>query len=121
MIAYDHIQLAIPVGGEIAARLFYGTTLGLVEQPKPAELAARGGCWFAHGTVKLHLGVDPEFHPSRKAHLAFAIEDFSGLAVRLRAAGATLEPATPLDGRDRYYTNDPFGNRLEFIAAGTKR
>lgn len=111
----DHVQLAMPAGEEPAARNFYETLLGIPEVPKPAHLASRGGCWFETAGVKLHLGVDPDFRPARKAHPALAVDDLNTLAAALEANGfATIEDQ-PLEGYARRYVNDPFGNRIELI------
>jgi catechol 2,3-dioxygenase-like lactoylglutathione lyase family enzyme len=113
--AIDHVQVAIPPGGEGEARRFYDAFLGLAEQPKPGNLAKRGGCWFESGTVKVHCGVEDPFHPARKAHIAFKVDDVAGLATRARAAGFETTADEPLPGHDRVYIYDPFGNRLEFL------
>jgi len=107
----------MPAGQENLAREFYGRTLGLTEIPKPAHLAARGGVWFAAGTLQLHLGVEPDFRPARKAHPAFSVEGLDGLVQRCREAGVEIITDTPLDGRRRVYVQDPFGNRIELIEA----
>jgi catechol 2,3-dioxygenase-like lactoylglutathione lyase family enzyme len=111
-----HVQLAIPAGGEDAARQFWGQTLGLAELTKPAGLAGRGGCWFGGGTLELHLGVEENFAPARKAHPGILVSGLAGLAARLEAAGASVTWDTELSGHDRFYSDDPFGNRLEFLA-----
>lgn len=111
----DHIQLAMPADQEEAARAFYGQLLGLTEQTKPAHLAARGGCWFQTGEVKVHLGVDPDFAPARKAHPAFLVDDLDSLCATLDAAGFPTVPDQPLDGYRRKYASDPFGNRIELM------
>jgi len=113
--AIDHVQLAIPPGGEDQARRFYGDLLGLSEQPKPPALAARGGCWFESAAVKVHCGVEDPFNPAHKAHVAFRVSDVTGLAARARAAGWQVTDDDALPGHDRIYINDPFGNRLEFL------
>jgi catechol 2,3-dioxygenase-like lactoylglutathione lyase family enzyme len=110
----DHVQLAIPVGAEDRARAFYGDLLGLTEVPKPAELAGRGGCWFEHGDVHVHIGVEADFHPARKAHIAFVVDDVHGLNKSARAAGYEVKDDDPLEGLERIFVFDPFGNRLEF-------
>ncbi len=89
--------------------------LGLPEQPKPPHLAKRGGCWFESDTVKIHLGVEAEFRPARKAHPALLVTDLPTLVGRLRAAGVELVDDEPLEGYDRVYAYDPFGNRLELL------
>lgn len=112
--AIDHVQIAIPVGGEDQARPFYGDLLGLTEVPKPAELARRGGCWF-EGAVKVHLGVEQDFRANVKAHVAFEVDDVAGLAARASAAGYETKANDEIDGVERVFIFDPFGNRLEFL------
>jgi catechol 2,3-dioxygenase-like lactoylglutathione lyase family enzyme len=114
-IAIDHIQLAMPAGEEDAARRFYRDLLGLTEMPKPAALAARGGCWFEQGNVKVHLGVEPDFRPARKAHSGLLVVDLSGLVQKLQEAGFTIARDEPVPGYDRCHVADPFGNRIEFM------
>ena len=111
----DHVQIAVPAGAETAVRAFYGDLLGLTELSKPADLAARGGCWFALGDRQLHFGVDAEFRPAKKAHVAFATDDLDALRTRLGAAGCLLRDDAPIDGRRRFFTEDPFGNRIELL------
>lgn len=111
----DHVQIAIPQGGEGEARIFFGELLGLTEIPKPAELGGRGGCWFQLGDRQLHLGVDPAFRPARKAHIAVAVEDLKALRAMLEDAGYKTRDDVPVDGRERFFTSDPFGNRIEFL------
>ncbi len=118
ILGLDHIQLAIPVGSERAARRFYGEILGLDELTKPSELRARGGCWFALPNSMLHLGVEPDFHPSRKAHPAFRVADLDAAERHLSAAGVAVTPDTSLPHVRRFYAADPFGNRIEFVQAG---
>jgi hypothetical protein len=71
--AIDHVQLAMPKGGEEMARGFYRDLLGMLEIPRPAELARRGGCWFESGRVQVHLRVENDFRPARKAHPALRL------------------------------------------------
>ena len=111
----DHVQVAIPAGGEGKARPFYAGLLGLPEQPKPPELARRGGCWFESARVKVHCGVENPFNPARKAHVAFRVDDVPGLARQARAAGYEVVDDDALPGHERIYIYDPFGNRLEFL------
>jgi len=113
--AIVHVQLAIPAGSEAAARGFYGALLGLVEAPKPAELAKRGGCWFEGGGLKVHLGVETPFQPARKAHIAFKVDNVATLAARARSGGFEVVDDQDLPGHDRVFIFDPFGNRLEFL------
>ncbi|HEY3631890.1 MAG TPA: VOC family protein [Jatrophihabitantaceae bacterium] len=115
---YDHVQVAIPRGSEAATRAFYGALLGMAEVPKPPALAARGGCWFTSGAAVLHLGVEEPFHPARKAHPAFLVDDLDDLATRLTAAGHDcVHTDSEIPGVRRFHTADPFGNRLEFQQA----
>ncbi|HTP94679.1 MAG TPA: VOC family protein [Burkholderiales bacterium] len=113
--AIDHVQLAMPAGREDEARAFYGGLLGIPEKAKPANLVKRGGAWFENGAVKVHLGVDAEFRAARRAHIALRVEDLRGLIERLRAAGVAVVTDEPLEGYDRVYVNDPFGNRIELM------
>ena len=112
----DHVQLAMPSGEEQKARDFYAGILGMAEVEKPAELRARGGAWFRSDDVIIHLGVEPEFRPARKAHPALVCRDFSVLLQTLTAAGYAVTPDPLLiDRRARCYVHDPFGNRIELI------
>ncbi|WP_068318165.1 VOC family protein [Polycladidibacter hongkongensis] len=115
LLKLDHVQLAMPVAGEPAARKFYADTLGLNEVTKPENLAKRGGCWFEKGSVKLHLGVMREFQPATKAHPAFIVADLQELRHRLQAAGYLCTDDEPLAGFNRTYVADPFGNRIELM------
>jgi catechol 2,3-dioxygenase-like lactoylglutathione lyase family enzyme len=111
----DHVQLAMPAGQEAIARKFYGDLLGMTEIPKPAELAKRGGCWFASHNVQLHLGVEADFHPARKAHPALRCSDYATLTARLHAAGLEIANDDSIPGVRRCHIYDPFGNRIELI------
>ncbi|MDT4996754.1 MAG: hypothetical protein QOD45_822 [Pseudonocardiales bacterium] len=118
IVGYDHVQLAIPAGGEAAARAFYGDLLGMTEVAKPDSLAGRGGCWFAAGTAVLHLGVEEPFAPARKAHPAFTVDELEVLLALLAAAGHDCVRAdNDIPGVRRFHTTDPFGNRVEFQQA----
>lgn len=114
--AIDHVQLAMPAGEEARARRFYRDLLGMVEIPKPLELAKRGGCWFASGGVQLHLGVEEDFHAAKKAHPALRCFDYDVLISRLRAAGVDTKGDESIPGVRRCHIFDPFGNRIELIA-----
>jgi catechol 2,3-dioxygenase-like lactoylglutathione lyase family enzyme len=109
----DHVQVAAPPGCEEAARAFYSRLLGLEEVPKPAELAARGGCWFRAGMQELHVGVEEPFTPARKAHPGLVADDLQALADRLVAAGYRVAFDDAIPGAVRLHVADPFGNRLE--------
>ena len=113
-----HVMIAIPKGGETDARAFYGETLGLSELPKPETLQGRGGVWFSAGSIQLHLGIDPEFRPATKAHIALQVSDIAELRDRLIAAGYRVDPDDSLPGFERYYVADPFGNRIEILEPG---
>jgi catechol 2,3-dioxygenase-like lactoylglutathione lyase family enzyme len=115
VIALDHVQLAMPPGGEPEARLFYAGLLGLTEIAKPQNLVARGGCWFERGTVRVHLGVEKNFVPARKAHPAFVLDHLAPMIARLTDAGFKPEADEPLEGYARAYVVDPFGNRVELM------
>ena len=116
----DHVLVAAPPGCEDAARRFYGELLGLPEIPKPESLQ-RDGVWFACGAQQLHVGAYPDFAPAPKAHPAFLVSDepvLRALAARLKAAGADVRFDHRLAGIARFYTDDPWGNRLELLVGG---
>jgi catechol 2,3-dioxygenase-like lactoylglutathione lyase family enzyme len=116
----DHVQLAAPSGSEVQARRFFGELLGLAEVEKPESLRARGGAWFACGAQQLHVGVQDDFRAATKAHPALAVAseaDLERLAAALEATGAPVRWDAELPGARRFYTADPFGNRLELLAA----
>ena len=115
--ALHHVQVAIPAGREDEARCFYAGVLGLRERPKPDVLSGRGGLWFETGTIALHLGVEAEFRPARKAHVAVAVEDLDAARMACKRAGFPTDDDVPFEGLARFFTRDPFGNRTEIIAA----
>ena len=116
--ALDHIQLAMPKGREDEARKFFGHLLGLEKVPKPASLSMRGGAWFAlPDGQQLHLGVEEPFQPNRKAHPAFVSPALDELARSLEDGGYPVNWDGELTPRRRFYSEDPFGNRLEFLDA----
>lgn len=110
----DHVQLAIPDGGEDRARAFFTGPLGFSEVRKPDNLS-KTGCWFESGSVKVHIGVDADFHPAAKAHPALMTDDLGALRKRLEEAGYATHDDNPVKGFDRFFTFDPFGNRIEFM------
>ena len=116
-----HVMVAIPVGGEAAARAYYGELLGLPEVPKPENMAARGGLWFMAGDLGLHLGLHPDFVPARKAHVAYEVSALDGLRTRLESLGYPTRDDVPLAGYRRFHTEDPFGNRVELLEADPER
>ncbi|MFI8789931.1 VOC family protein [Streptomyces sp. NPDC055105] len=113
--ALDHVQLAAPAGSEDALRRFYGDALGMTQTPKPPALAARGGCWFEAGQVRLHLGIERDFRPARKAHPGLRVTGIEAYAARLAAHGVRIIWDGDLPGHRRFYADDPVGNRLEFL------
>jgi catechol 2,3-dioxygenase-like lactoylglutathione lyase family enzyme len=113
--ALDHVQLAMPRGREDDARAFYEGALGIPEVMKPANLAKRGGCWFERGALKIHLGVEEDFRPARKAHPALIVEGLASLREKLAQSGYPTRTDEPLEGYDRAYVDDPFGNRIELM------
>lgn len=116
--ALDHVQLAMPAAGEPDAESFYCGVLGLDIREKPAVLAARGGRWFSSGDVQVHLGVEADFRPARKAHPALRVSGFDDLLAALEERGVAWTWDENLPGARRIYVDDPFGNRLELIDAG---
>ena len=115
VVAIDHVQLAMPAGREADARAFYDGVLGIPEVPKPAGLEERGGCWFGPGTLKVHLGVDADFRPARKAHPAFVVEDLPALIAQITEAGFDVSADELVDRYRRVFVIDPFGNRIELL------
>lgn len=111
----DHVQLALPPSQEAQARAFYADILGLTEVPKPANLAKRGGVWFEGGTLRLHLGVEADFRPAKKAHPALLVRNLKVLMEHLQRSGVAVITDEPLEGYERIYVADPFGNRLELL------
>ncbi len=115
----DHVQLAMPPGpdAEAEAEAFFAGLLGFARVPKPPELAVRGGCWFEQGLVKVHLGVEEDFHPARKAHPALAVSDLEALCGLLERSGHPVRRTEEVPGRPQWYVDDPFGNRIELLPA----
>jgi catechol 2,3-dioxygenase-like lactoylglutathione lyase family enzyme len=109
----DHVQVAAPAGGEEAARRFYGELLGMEELPKPEAIRARGGCWFRAGAQELHVGVEDPFAPARKAHPGFVVSGLAVIRSRLSEGDVPFEDDAKIEGVDRLFVHDPFGNRLE--------
>lgn len=115
IVGLDHVQLAMPAGGEERARAFYAGVLGLAERAKPPHLAARGGCWFAGPGLELHLGVEEPFRPAAKAHPALLVAGLAAMRETLARHGFGFEEGRPLDGYLRGDARDPFGNRIELM------
>jgi catechol 2,3-dioxygenase-like lactoylglutathione lyase family enzyme len=112
----DHVQLAAPPGCETEARRFFGDVLGLPELEKPGPLRSRGGVWFRVGAQQLHIGVEHDFAPARKAHPAFQVSDYDELLARLHDAGIEVEEDDAIPGRRRSFVQDPWKNRIELVA-----
>jgi catechol 2,3-dioxygenase-like lactoylglutathione lyase family enzyme len=116
ILAIDHVQLAMPAEEEESARAFYIGILGFAEISKPPQLAHRGGAWFQSGSVQIHLGIEADFHPAKKAHPAFIVADLEALLDRIRKAGYEVDISQPpLDEYVRAHIFDPFGNRIELM------
>ncbi|WP_128431432.1 VOC family protein [Streptomyces cyaneus] len=115
LTAVDHVQLAAPRGSEDRLRAYYVDVLGMTEVPKPPVLAARGGCWFQAQSVQLHLGIEENFRPSKKAHPGLRVTGIEAYAARLADRGAAVTWDENLPGHKRFYSYDPAGNRLEFL------
>lgn len=113
--AIEHVQLAMPAGEEKKARSFYSEVLGIAETPKPPHLARRGGVWFEDGDLKIHLGVEKDFRPAKKAHPALLVKGLDKLIEKCRSAGYEVVSDEPLEGYHRVYASDPFGNRIELM------
>lgn len=111
----DHIQLAAPIGSEDEARLFFQGVLSLQEIEKPVELQKNGGVWFSNNQVHIHVGIEENFVPAKKAHPAFEVVDIESFASHIRQKGISIQMDDKLPGAKRFYVNDPFGNRLEFL------
>jgi catechol 2,3-dioxygenase-like lactoylglutathione lyase family enzyme len=111
----DHVQLAAPEGCEQEARYFFAEVLGWVEIPKPENLRKRGGVWFQCGNHQVHIGVQKDFVPAKKAHPAFHVQNLDELRQYLERKAVQVIDDEPLEGAKRFYLNDPFGNRLEFL------
>ncbi|MCL8014104.1 VOC family protein [Streptomyces sp. AS02] len=113
--AVDHVLLAAPPGSEERLRTYYTGVLGMTEIPKPPGLAARGGCWFQADAVQLHLGIEEDYRPPKKAHPGLRVTGIETYAARLAARGAIVTWDEDLPGHRRFYSYDPVGNRLEFL------
>jgi hypothetical protein len=119
VVGLDHVQLAMPPGREreAEAEAFYVGLLGFSRIPKPEPMASRGGCWFATGRIALHLGVEEDFRPARKAHPALVVTGLADLVVAAGLAGVEVRPNPDQPDGAGCYLDDPFGNRIELIAA----
>lgn len=116
IVGLHHVQLAMPCGREAEATAFYEGLLGIPRVDKPANLEPRGGCWFESDSTRVHLGVEEDFAPARKAHPALLVTNLGSFRQRLQDAGVVVVDDEPLPGFDRFYAYDPFGNRLELLS-----
>ena len=115
ILSIDHVQIAIPVASESQARAFYSGILGFTEIEKPPQMAERKSIWFVAGAVDLHLGIEPDFTPAKRAHPAFIVEGLDAIVAACDRAGITTKPDTSFNGFRRVHVVDPFGNRLELM------
>jgi catechol 2,3-dioxygenase-like lactoylglutathione lyase family enzyme len=115
VVGIDHVQLAMPAGGEEQARAFYRDLLGIPEKRKPADMAGRGGCWFESESVKIHLGVDNSFRAATKAHPGLVVSDLAQIVGLCRERGIEVTEGPSLGGQQRVFVTDPFGNRIELL------
>jgi len=111
----DHVQVAIPTGGEDRARKFYRGILGFTEVEKPSVMAGRNSIWFVAGPVNLHLGIESDFHAAKRAHPAFVVDGLDEIVSACESAGLAAKPDTSFNGFRRVHVSDPFGNRLELM------
>ncbi|MGM9985722.1 MAG: VOC family protein [Bacillaceae bacterium] len=114
-VGIDHVQLAAPKGCEVEARYFYGEVLGMKEIEKPTDLQGRGGCWFQCGNQEVHIGVQENFVPAKKAHPGFTVSNLEQLREKLNTLKIEVKEDAPIAGRIRFFVDDPFGNRIEFL------
>ena len=115
ILSLDHVQIAIPVAGEERARAFYSGILGFTEIAKPPQMADRKSIWFAAGAASLHLGIEPDFTPAKRAHPAFVVENLAAILAACERAGIITKPDTSFNGFRRVHVFDPFGNRIELM------
>jgi catechol 2,3-dioxygenase-like lactoylglutathione lyase family enzyme len=115
ILGIEHVQVAIPVGGEARARTFYAGILGFVEVEKPVAMAKRNSIWFTAGSVSLHLGLEPDFHPAKRAHPALVVDNMDQILAACQRAAITVKPDVSFNGFRRVHLFDPFGNRLELM------
>jgi predicted enzyme related to lactoylglutathione lyase len=114
-LSLDHVQIAIPVHGEEHARGFYSGILGFTEIEKPPQMAERKSIWFIAGVVNLHLGIEPDFTPAKRAHPAFVVDGLDAILAACERAGIGTKPDTSFNNFRRVHVFDPFGNRLELM------
>ena len=115
ILSLDHVQIAIPIGSESHARAFYSCILGFTEIEKPPQMAERKSLWFVASGVNLHLGIEPDFTPAKRAHPAFVVDGLDAILAACERAGVTTKPDTSFNYFRRVHVFDPFGNRLELM------
>jgi catechol 2,3-dioxygenase-like lactoylglutathione lyase family enzyme len=115
VLSVDHVQIVIPVASEDRARAFYSGILGFTEIAKPMQMADCRSIWFVAGAVNLHLGIESDFHPAKRAHPAFVVDGLDAILSACARAGLTTKPDTFFNGFRRVHVFDPFGNRLELM------
>lgn len=121
IIEINHVQISVPGSAEEASKRFYGAILGLEEIPKPAPLRSRGGAWYRHRTIEVHLSVEDLVADNRESrrHICFVVADLTEAEAAMREAGIEIVPdARPIDGWRRFYVRDPGGNRIEIAERG---
>jgi catechol 2,3-dioxygenase-like lactoylglutathione lyase family enzyme len=111
----DHVQIAIPIASEDRARAFYSGILGFTEVAKPPQMSERKSIWLVAGAVNLHLGIELDFTPAKRAHPAFVVEGLDKILAACDRAGISTKPDTSCNGFRRVHVFDPFGNRLELM------
>ena len=115
ILSIDHVQIAIPIASENRARAFYSGILGFTEVAKPPQMAERKSIWFIAGAVNLHLGIEPDFTPAKRAHPALIVEGLDAILAACERAAISAKPNTSFNGFRRVHVFDPFGNRLELM------
>jgi catechol 2,3-dioxygenase-like lactoylglutathione lyase family enzyme len=117
ILGLDHVQIAIPIASESRARAFYSGILGFTEIEKPPQMADRKSIWFVAGPVNLHLGIEPDFTPAKRAHPAFVVAGLDAILAACERAGVTTKPDISFNNFRRVHVFDPFGNRIELMEA----
>jgi catechol 2,3-dioxygenase-like lactoylglutathione lyase family enzyme len=121
VVRIDHVQVTVPPEHEREAIRFYGEVLGLERIAKPTEAAKRGGAWFRHGVVQVHVSPEPlerSAHAGSKRHVCYVVSSLAAAERALRDAGVEiLADPNPEPGWSRFYVRDPGGNRIEIAEA----
>jgi catechol 2,3-dioxygenase-like lactoylglutathione lyase family enzyme len=119
ILSLNHVQIAIPIASQDRARAFYSGILGFTEIEKPPQMADRKSLWFVAGAVNLHLGIEPDFTPAKRAHPAFVVDGLDQILAACERASITIKPDTSFNNFRRVHVFDPFGNRLELMERTT--